>query len=180
MHTFITHRSHAGRLGAAAAALTLSVAGTLGGAALPAHASGTPLCTNADLHASYRHSGDGLGHSYGSLVLRNISSQACHTGGYSGLSYVGGGNGTQIGAPAVRTNPGAVATYVLAPGQRLRNPLDEVTALNYPKRTCRPTHVDGFRVYVPGSRLAQYVPHPTTGCRSHHVRLMFVKPLRRP
>jgi len=167
------------RLAAVAGGLTLA-AGSLVAALPSATASGTPACTNADLTASYRHTDDGAGHHFGFIVLRNTSSRACHTGGYGGISYVGQGNGTQIGAPAVRRNPGAVRTYVLQPGQRLRSPLDEVSALNFSPKRCRRAHVDGFRVYVPNATRAQYVVHPTTGCRNHHVKLMSHRPYRRP
>jgi hypothetical protein len=166
------------RLAAAAAGLALAAGGLA--VAVPATASGTPACTNADLTASYRHSDDGAGHRFGFIVLRNTASHSCHTGGYGGVSYVGDGNGTQIGAPAVRTRPGDVATYVLAPGQRLRSPLDEVSAFNFGPHRCQRAHVDGFRVYVPNATLSQYVPHPTTGCRNHHVKLIFQQPYQRP
>jgi hypothetical protein len=148
-------------------------------AALAAGAS-TPPCSTSDLKASYRHHDDAAGHSYGSIVLRNTSGHACHTGGYPGVSYVGRGNGTQIGAPAVRTNRSAVTTLVVAAGARVRSPLDEVRAQNFPRRRCRPANVDGFRVYVPNATKSQFVQHVTTGCRNHHVKLMYLKPLRRP
>ena len=61
---------------------------------------------------------------------------------------------------------------MLAPGQRLRSPLDEVNALNFPKSRCHPPHVDGFRVYVPNATKSQYVVHPHVGCRNPHVKLM--------
>jgi hypothetical protein len=151
-----------------------------GGLLAPAPAVGaTPACTNADLTASYHRHDAGMGHTYGWITLRNTSGHACHTGGYGGISYVVDGNGTQIGAPAVRL-PGKVATYVLQPGQRLRSPIDETTALNYPRATCRPRHVDGFRIYVPNASVSQYVVHPTTGCRNHDVKLIHQKPYRRP
>ena len=165
------------RLPATAGALVLAAAGLLGPA--PVAAATTPACTNVDLTASYHHSDAGAGHSYGWIVLRNTSDHACHTGGYGGVSYVGDGNGTQIGAPAVRLH-GKVATYVLEPGQRLRSSLDEVTALNFPRKVCHRHHVDGFRVYVPNATASQYVVHPTTGCRNHHVKLIHQKPYRRP
>jgi hypothetical protein len=158
------------------AGLGLAVAGLLTPA--PATAS-TPACGNADLTASYHRQDAGMGHTYGFIVLRNTSGHACHTGGYGGLSYVGDGNGTQIGAPAVRER-GRVATFVLQPGQRLRSPIDEVTALNYPRRTCQRRHVDGFRVYVPNATRSQYVAHPTTGCLNRQVTLISQRPYRRP
>ena len=123
------------RLLGIAAGFVLATAGLL--APAPLAAAATPACTNSDLTASYHHGDAGMGHSYGWIVLRNSSGHACHTGGYGGVSYVGDGNGTQIGAPAVRLD-GKVATYVLEPGQRLRSSIDEVTALNYPTQGVPP------------------------------------------
>jgi hypothetical protein len=160
------------------AALALAAAGLLAPAA-PADAA-TPPCSNGDLTASYRHADSGAGHSYGWIVLRNTSGHTCHTGGFGGLSYVGDGDGTQIGHAAVREHKRAARTYVLTPGQRLRSPVDEARAGNFSKKRCRPAHVDGFRVYVPNATRSQYVVHPTTGCRNHHVKLIHQRPYRRP
>jgi hypothetical protein len=159
------------------AGLAIAAGGLL--APAPLAAAATPACGNGDLTASYHHSDAGMGHTYGYLVLRNTSGHVCRTGGYGGVSYVGDGNGTQIGAPAVRSG-GHAATYVLRPGQRLRSLIDQVTALNYPRKTCRPQHVDGFRVYVPNATASQYVAHPTTGCGNHHVKLIRQQAYRRP
>ncbi len=167
------------RLGTAAAVAVLTL-GTL--TALTAPASGAPRigwCSNADLSTGYRYSDAGMGHVWGWIVLRNRSNHACRTGGFDGLSYVGSGNGTQIGAPADRTG-GPVTTYVLRPGQRLRSQIQETHAENYERAHCRPHHVDGFRVYVPGSRAAQFIAHPTTGCLNPRVHLLSEQPLRRP
>lgn len=169
---------HLSRIFTAAAGLAVAAGGAL--ATAPVASAATPACTNGDLHASYRHSDDGAGHSYGWIVLKNVSGHACRTGGYGGISYVGNGDGTQIGHPAVRRDRGAVRSFMVRPWQRLRSPLDEVTARNFPHHTCRPTHVDGFRVYVPNATTSQYVVHPTLGCRNGHVHLLFQKPYRRP
>lgn len=163
---------------AAGAGLALTGGALL--ATAPFASAATPACTNADLTASYHGNDGAAGTIYGRIVLTNTSGHSCHTGGYGGLSYVGHGNGTQIGAPARRIDPSAVATYVLRPGQRLVSPIGETDALNYPRGRCHPTHVDGFRVYVPNATASQYVVHPTTGCRSHHVKLISQKPYRRP
>lgn len=171
--------------GLAVAALTLGVltapAGPAGAvpAGEAARGASIPACTNADLAVSYRHTDDGAGHRYGLIRVRNISGRACRTGGYGGVSYVGDGNGTQIGAAADR-EPGTVRSYVLRPGKRLVSPISEAHAGNYPRRRCRPAHVDGFRVYVPNATVSQYVAHPTTGCRNHRVHLLSHRPYRRP
>jgi Protein of unknown function (DUF4232) len=145
-----------------------------------ASAASTPACGNADLSASYRHSDDAAGHRFGWIVLTNTSGHACHTGGYGGVSYVGHGDGTQIGASAVRQDHAAVKTLVVKAGGRLRSPIDEARSGDFGKKRCRPTHVDGFRVYVPNATLSQFVPHPTTGCANGKVHLLFHKPYRRP
>ena len=128
-------------------------------------------CGSADLKAGYTSTDAGVGHRYGVLRLTNVSDQACSTGGYGGLSYVGHGDGTQIGAAADR-DPGTVRTIVLQPGVRVQSRVDETVAQNYPKAACGRTHVDGFRVYVPNSTVSQYVKHETTGCSKSGVHLI--------
>ena len=134
------------RLALAAGLSALALLPLVGGAA---HAVTTPQCTNADLHASYRHADDAAGHSYGRIVLRNVSDHACHTRGFGGLSYVGDGDGTQIGAAADRDTSTPVRTRTLDPGDRVRSLVDETRAGNIGRHRCRPAAVDGFRVYVP-------------------------------
>ncbi len=163
-----------GGLGLAAA---LAVGPTT--AAAPAVSGGdAPWCTDADLTASYRGGDSATSHRYGRIVLTNTSGHACVTGGYGGLSYVGGGDGTQIGAAADR-EPGKVRHYVLRPGQRVHSRVTETSFAPFPKRKCRPRHVDGFRVYVPDATASQYVAHPTTGCANPAVHLLSQRPYRR-
>jgi len=168
------------RLITGVAALALATGGVLTSYPVQAATSPAPSCTNTDLTASYRHSDDGAGHSFGWIVLRNTSGHACRTGGYGGVSYVGDGNGTQIGAAAERTDAADVASLVVGPGQRLRSPVDEVNAFNFPKKRCDRAHVDGFRIYVPNATASQYVVHPHVGCRNPNITLIFQKPYRRP
>lgn len=138
-----------------------------------------PACTNAELVASYHGSDAAMSHRYGRIVLKNTSGHACRTGGYGGLSYVGGGDGTQIGAPADR-DPDRVRSIVVRPGQKVVSRVVETDATVYPRRKCRPAHVDGFRVYLPNETRSQYVEHPTTGCRRDRVHLLSHQPYRRP
>ena len=136
-------------------------------------------CTNADLTASYRATDAGVGHRYGRLVLTNTSDTSCRTGGYGGLSYVGDGDGTQIGAAATR-DPGTVTSYVVRPGKRVVSDVDAVVAQNYPVKRCRPAQVDGFRVYVPNATESQYVAHATRGCKNPRIHLLSHGPFHRP
>ncbi len=166
------------RLSTAAVAAVLAI-GAVVAVSAPATASRIPWCSSADLSTGYRYSDAGMGHVWGWIVLRNRSNHTCRTGGFAGLSYVGDGNGTQIGAPADRSGAPATA-YVLRPGQRLRSQIQETRAENYERATCRPRHVDGFRVYVPGSHASQFIAHPTTGCLNPRVHLLTQQALRRP
>lgn len=130
----------------------------------------TPKCTNADLKAGYRATDAGAGSRFGEITLTNVSDHPCSLGGFGGLSYVGGGDGTQVGAPAARE--GKWRKVIMKPGQVAVSAVAESTAENYPAATCKPTKVDGFRVYVPDSYDSQFVPHATTGCGSKQVRLL--------
>lgn len=130
----------------------------------------TPKCTNADLKAGYRATDAGAGSRFGEITLTNVSDRACALGGFGGLSYVGGGDGTQVGAPAARE--GKWRTVIMKPGQVAVSEVSESTAENYPASACKPTEVDGFRVYVPDSYDSQFVRHETTGCADKNVSLL--------
>jgi hypothetical protein len=131
----------------------------------------TPECTNANLTAKYRGGDAAMSHVYGRIVLRNTSDVTCWVRGYGGLSYVGGGNGSQVGAPAERT-PSKTPKVLLAPGDKVRSAVAETSYAPYPKATCQPRHVDGFRVYVPDETKSQFIAHPTTGCANPDVHLL--------
>ncbi len=163
-------RSLAGVAGSLALAVVAVVTPPVG-----AVATGAPECTNADLAASYHATDAAMSHRYGRIVLTNVSDHRCTTGGYGGLSYVGGGDGTQVGAAADRDG-GPVRTVVLSPGDRAVSRVDETVAGVYPRRHCRPTPVDGFRVYVPNETRSQFVAHPTRGCADRQVHLIAHRP----
>jgi hypothetical protein len=147
-------------------------------AAAPDRALATvPQCTNDDLTASYRGGDAAMSHVYGRIVLRNTSDEACWVRGYGGLSYVGGGDGTQVGAAADRFGTRKPRT-VLEPGDKVRSRVVETSAAPYPKKKCKPRDVDGFRVYVPDETRSQFVAHPTTGCANPEVHLLRHKAYR--
>lgn len=162
-------------LGATLVVAALTLAGTPASAHAPR---GVPECTNAELTASYRSTGAGMSHEYGKIVLKNVSDHACTIRGYGGLSYVGHGDGTQIGAAATRTRS-RERTLVVRPGHKVVSAVSATSAAPYPKHRCRPAHVDGFRVYVPDETRSQFVAHPTRGCRNHRVHLLSHKAYRR-
>jgi hypothetical protein len=167
MNTWIRIATSAAAVAVAATGVVVSTSGAAQAAA--------PQCRSADVRASYHDLGAAAGNHYGQIRLTNISDTACFVRGYGGLSYVGHGDGTQVGAPADR-DASRRPRVVLQPGDRAVSRIDEVQALNYPRGRCRPAHVDGFRVYVPDSTVSQYVAHPTTGCRNTWVHLISQRP----
>lgn len=174
-------RGRALRLAAAGvlAAATLVTTPLTASAAQATHTAPAPQCSSAQLSYRYRAGGAATSHRYGALVAQNTGDTACRTGGYGGVSYVGGGNGTQVGAAATRS-PGRVRTVVLQPGQRVVQALDLTVAGAYPAQVCGPVGVDGFRVYPPNSRTADFVAHRTVGCANPEVQLIEAEPYRRP
>ena len=139
--------------------------------------SSTAECTKANLSAKYKGVDAAMNHRYGRIILRNTSDEACFVKGYGGLSYVGEGNGTQIGAPADRT-PTATPKTVLEPGDKVASAISEASYAPYPRRECRPTKVDGFRVYVPDETRSIFIEHKTTGCANPKVHLLAHKAYR--
>ena len=133
--------------------------------------SSTAECTNANLTAKYKGGDAAMSHVYGRIILRNTSDETCWVRGYGGLSYVGGGNGTQVGAAADRT-PSNKPRVTLKPGDKVRSAVVETSYAPYPRKKCKPRKVDGFRVYVPDETRSQFVAHPTTGCANPAVHLL--------
>jgi hypothetical protein len=130
-----------------------------------------PECDNSNLTAKYRGGDAAASHVYGRIVLRNTSDETCWVRGYGGLSYVGGGNGTQIGAAADRT-PSKKPLTVLEPGDKVRSAVAETSYAPYATKVCKPRKVDGFRVYVPDETRSQFVEHKTIGCANPKVHLL--------
>lgn len=164
---------------AAIACLALTVPG-------PANAGGStadtpiPACANSNLKVTQKYDGSGAGHRFAKIRIKNISDHACRTGGYGGVSYVGDGDGTQIGHAAIRERKAAARSFILRPGRRLVSNLDMVNAEIYSNRRCHRADVDGLRVYVPNATESQFVPLPTVGCRRAKVHLLFQQPYHRP
>lgn len=166
------------RIAATAATLTcLSV--TAPGLSQAQTSAATPACQNADLKVSAKYAGSGAGHEFVKLRIQNVSGHRCHTGGYGGVSFVGGGNGTQIGHAAIR-EAARWRSLVIKPDKRLVSLVDLTRAGAYDGSTCRPAKVDGFRVYVPNATKSQYVAHRYVGCRNAKVHLIHQRPYRRP
>ena len=133
-------------------------------ATTPAARASAPECGPLDLGVSFHTRGAAAGSLFGVLRYRNVATHACRTGGYGGLSFVGHHDGRQIGAAAVRAPGTPVRFFVLRPGQRAVSKVQIAQTGNYDRALCRPTRVDGFRVYVPDARASLFVPYQTRAC----------------
>jgi hypothetical protein len=92
------------------------------------------------------------------------------------VSFVGDGNGTQIGAPAKLDRSGANPTVTLAPGQTASAPLRIVQAANLEPGNCTTRQPDGFRVYPPGSKQSLFIASTAyTACRQQSAELLSVR-----
>jgi hypothetical protein len=134
-------------------------------------------CTASNLDGSLTEGGGGAaGSTEPYIVLKNTGSKPCQLQGWPGVSLVGHGNGTQIGAAATQDRSSMHATVTLLPNGHAHAPLRIADALNYPKATCSPTHADGLRVYVPGETHSIYIKATgLTGCANKSVKLLEVQ-----
>lgn len=121
------------------------------------------------------------------VIFRNTGSSSCVLAGAPGVSLVGHGDGTQLGAPAdgsgdssepVTIPAGGYAgarlqyTYVDANGGDFNTGTD--SAPHDP--SCKAAAADGYRVYPPHSFRAWFVKYPTYACTTDR-RWMFIGPV---
>jgi hypothetical protein len=137
-----------------------------------------PRCTTAHLKASLATSQGAAGSSYDTVRLTNTGTARCSLNGYPGVSLVGHGNGTQIGAPARRDTSVRPQSVVVRAGGSTTFVVRLVQAANYPRTACSPIPADGFRIYPPGSTAALFLPlKNATGCAKTSVDLLTVRPV---
>ncbi len=136
-------------------------------------------CTSAHLSASIAPGGGGAaGSVLPYLVLTNTGTQRCTLQGWPGVSFVGDGNGTQLGAAGDFDRASPHGTVTLDPGGAAHAPLKISNALNYDASTCNPVTADGLRVYPPGETHSLFAPSTDlTACRSDSVHLITVQAL---
>lgn len=161
-----------------AAPSSTAPSGTSSGSPTSGTGAGGSSCAVGGLRIRYAddRGGAGAGSVQGAFTFTNTGSTACTLAGFPGVSYVGGGNGTQVGEPATRTGD-AVKTKTLAPGTSVKTALRRTQPRNYDAE-CQQTKVDGFRVYPPDSTGSTFVAFKTTGCRSTSAPLLQVGPVR--
>jgi hypothetical protein len=139
----------------------------------------TPIdgqCDTAKLTGTIGKGGGGAAGSVEvTLILTNNGSADCSLQGWPGVSFVGDGNGTQLGKPADFDRSTPHPTVVLKPGGTAQAPLRITQALNYPEADCQPKPADGFRVYPPGSTESLFVKDAdVTACTSDSISLLTV------
>ncbi|MCB2175406.1 MAG: DUF4232 domain-containing protein [Actinomycetales bacterium] len=136
-------------------------------------------CTAGHLEASLT-SGEGgaAGSILPYLVLTNTGTERCTLQGWPGVSLVGDGDGTQLGAAGDFDRSSPHGTVTLDPGGSAHAPLKIAQAANYDAATCDPQTADGLRVYPPGETHSLFVASTDlTACRSDSVHLITVQAL---
>jgi len=137
-------------------------------------------CTSGHLAASLS-PGDGgaAGSRLPYIVFTNTGTASCTLQGWPGVSFVGNGDGTQLGAAAELDRTSARATVTLAPGASAHAPLRIVVAENYPAQTCQPTVANGLRIYPPGETHSLFIATAEyTACLDSSVQLMSVQAIQ--
>ncbi len=123
--------------------------------------SGTPpTCATRDLTVAVAPSrgGGSAGSTRLSLTFTNTSGDTCVMTGWPGVSFVGGGDGKQVGVPAQRSGTPDVIT--LEPDARAVSDLTE----SDPGANGCSTPTDGFRVYPPNNKAAVFVKQAGQAC----------------
>lgn len=101
------------------------------------------------------------------LRFTNKSSSPCVIQGYPGVSYVAK-DGHQVGAAAYREgHKGAPIT--LRPGATAHAPVGFAQVHNWDPSECKPTAVQGLRVYPPQETHSLAIENPTTGCANDNL-----------
>jgi hypothetical protein len=110
------------------------------------------------------------------LVFTNKSGKTCTLYGYPGVSFVAGGNGTQVNVPFTRT-AGTKSTIKLTAGGKAYAPIQLVDYLNYPTADCKPVTIRGYRVYPPDETAAVFVSAPQKVCSVKNKGVGRVQPI---
>ncbi|NQX27135.1 DUF4232 domain-containing protein [Microbacteriaceae bacterium VKM Ac-2854] len=133
-------------------------------------------CTVDQLTLTNVHDAEASGMSqyYFDIVFTNSSGTECTLEGYPGVSFVGGGNGTQIGDPAGEDGSVPISTVTLAPGGTA---VSHVHGTQPGAYDCAEVQADGIRVYPPHSYESAYVADPLPACATAGVVLLQVTPV---
>jgi len=132
-------------------------------------------CTVDQLSVTLGTPSGSAGSSYVPIEFTNTASSACELHGFPGVSFVGKGNGTQLGAAADWDQSKPIVQNTLQPGNTVVANLQVAQAGNYDSGTCQPLAADGFRVYPPHSTKSVFVKAANyTACQNDSVHLLTV------
>lgn len=132
-------------------------------------------CTVNDLSVTLGSFSGAAGSDYVPIVFTNKSSKPCELHGFPGVSFVGKGNGTQLGAAADWDQSKPIVQNTLQPGSAVAASLRIVQAGNYDSSECQPLAADGLRVYPPHSTKSVFVKDASlTACQNDKVHLLTV------
>ena len=108
--------------------------------------SGPAPCRTSGLKITLGPGEGAAGSTFFPLLMKNVSTKPCRTGGFGGVSLVTGPQGQTIGAPADRSQQSQVRPIKLSPGQIATATLQVTNAENFPASKCQPKQAAGFRV----------------------------------
>ncbi|BDI21579.1 DUF4232 domain-containing protein [Herbiconiux sp. L3-i23] len=118
-------------------------------------------CPNDSLEVAVVESDAGAGNLFYQVTFTNTGSAPCDLRGFPGVSVVGDGNGTQLGAAAAEATGGPeVETYTIAPDDSVGAALQAVNIASGGGPlgdACDVVTGDGWRIYPPHSFDAVFV-----------------------
>jgi hypothetical protein len=159
-----------GVVAATAAFASIGTVATLGTAT--AAAATHPAATVSDITVTAKKIDNAsAGHSYVRLVLTNTGKRTVSIKGFSGISFVGYGNGTQVGRPATWLHDHPTRTIILKPGQHTGELVQIADPGVYGPTKGHTVTADGFRVYLPGERAAEFAPLHVRATTRHVTQL---------
>ncbi|MET4060385.1 hypothetical protein ABIB35_001930 [Arthrobacter sp. UYP6] len=143
---------------------------------------GPDACAAAEMAGEIEDTAGGgaAGSVYRTLVLTNVSSDACTlAAGFPGVSYIDA-SGEQIGAAAVRSGAGPAAgeSFVLESGQSVAAELKETRAENYGQE-CESHQATELMVYPPEDLESLRIEHAVLACENPNVELMSIGALQK-
>ncbi len=116
----------------------------------------TPPCEAGSLRATLAAPDNSAGTSRTAIIFTNGGMNACSLQGYPGVSFVGNGDGTQLGLPAARLAATSSQAIVLEAAGKAA--ADLVVSNGAVTADCEPVKADGIRVYPPNSTTSLFVP----------------------
>lgn len=111
------------------------------------------------------------------LVLTNTGGTTCTLWGYPGVSFVGHGNGTQLGPAGERVDLASRQLVTLEPGESAHSTLRILNSGRYPQAMCQSEIADGFRIYPPDQVSALFAPADYTTCVGASISFLMVGPM---